>query len=105
MELQANYEEYFHNFANNLMQLLQHNQFIDMYEETYKSLGIENMKPYLDRLEEFRSSKTGFAALRDNLELKVTENVLMHYFLTRIFSTSCIGSLIPTPILLHGTVL
>ena len=75
MELQANYEEYFHNFANNLMQLLQHNQFIDMYEETYKSLGIENMKPYLDRLEEFRSSKTGFAALKDNLELKVTENV------------------------------
>ena len=39
------------------------------------AVNLCDMKPYLDRLEEFRSSKTGFAALKDNLELKVTEDV------------------------------
>ena len=81
MELKENYEDYFHKFADNLMLLLQHNQFIDMYEETYKSLGIQNMKPYLDRLSEQRSTKTGFAALKDNLELKVTEDVPLNTLL------------------------
>ena len=81
MEVTEDNDRHFNRFAENLMQLLQHALFLDMYEETYKSLGIENTQPYLQRLAEYRKTHTGLAAIKGNLKFKLTDKVPLNTML------------------------
>ena len=81
MEVTEANDRLFDRFVETLMELLQHDLFLDMYEETYKSLGIENTQPYLQRLAQYRKSHTGLAAIKGNLKFKLTDKVPLNTML------------------------